>query len=132
MGSKRTRPYNAGAAGATSLAEAEILFSDANQDVVDLPAGAVVIHAWAEILTAFNAGTTNVIELGVTGTQGKYLAAADVVEGTPGVSPAGGKGPFAAEAAAITVKAFYTQTGAAATTGRARVFVEYARTAANG
>lgn len=130
MGSKRTRPYNAGAAGAISVAEAEILFSDANQDVVDLPAGAVVTRVWAEVLAAFNAATTNVLELGVTGNQGKYLAAADVAEGAIGVSAA--KGPFAAEAAAVTVRAFFTQTGAAATTGRARVFVEYARLAANG
>ena len=130
MGSKRTRPYHAGAAGAVSVAEAEILFSDANQDVVDIPAGAVITRVWAEILTAFNGGTTNVLTVGVTGTQEKYLAAADIAEGTPGASAA--KGPYAAEAAAVTVKAFYSQTGTAATTGKARIFVEFTRLAANG
>lgn len=130
MGSKRTRPYHSGAAGATSIAEAEILFSDASQDVVDLPIGAVVTRVWAEVLTAFNAATTNVLSVGITGTQEKYLAAADINEAAAGASAA--KGPFAAEAAAVTVKAFYSQTGAAATTGKARIFVEYARLAANG
>lgn len=130
MGSKRTRPYHSGAAGATSIAEAEILFSDAEQDVVDLPAGAVVMRVWAEVLTVFNAGTTNVLHVGVTGTTNKYVGTADVNEAALGASAA--LGPFAAEAAAVTVKAFFTQTGTAATTGQARVFVEYARLAANG
>jgi hypothetical protein len=132
MGRQLTRPRNASIAGAPSIAEAEILFSDTAQDVVDLPAGAVVLRAWAEILQAFNAGTTNVLEVGIAGTQGKYLAAADVAEGALGVSPAGGKGPFARITVAETVRAFFTQTGAAATTGRARVYIEYVRTAANG
>jgi hypothetical protein len=132
MGSQRTRPRFAGVAGALSIAEAEILFSDASQAVVDLPAGAVVTRAWCEVITAFNAGTTNVLELGVTGTQGKYIASTDITEGTPAVYPAGGRGPFPAETAAVTVRAFFAQTGTAATTGRARFFVEYARLAANG
>lgn len=131
MGSKRTRPYHAGAAGAPSIAEAEILFSDAAPvDVVDIPSGAVVLRAWAEVLAVFNAGTTNVLELGYAGTPAAYLAAADVNEAAVGASAA--KGPFAAEAAARTIQARYTQTGTAATTGRARVFVEFARLAANG
>ena len=132
MGRQLTRPRNASIAGAPSIAEAEILFSDTAQDVVDLPAGAVVTRVWAEVLTAFNAGTTNVLELGITGTQGKYLAAADITEATPGIYPTAGKGPFARLAAAETVRAFFTQTGTAATTGRARVYIEYVRTAANG
>jgi hypothetical protein len=130
MGNQRTRPWNAANAGASSVAEAEITFADAEQGVVDVPAGGVVMRVWAEILTAFNAGTTNVLKVGVTGTTGKYMDTADIAEGTPGVSDA--FGPFAAEAAAVTVKAFFTQTGTAATTGKARVYVEYARMAANG
>lgn len=129
MGSKRTRPYNANAAGAVNLAEAEIVFSDAGQDIVDVPAGAVVMRVWAEVLTAFNAGTTNVLEIGVAGTQGKYLPSGTFT-GTAGLK--GPAGPFAAELAAVTIRAFYAQTGGAATAGRARVFVEYARLAANG
>lgn len=130
MGHQRTRPYNDANAGASSIAEAEILFSDAEVPVVDVPAGAVVLRAWGEVLEAFDAGTTNVLHVGVTGDTDKYLGTADIDESAVGVSAA--KGPFAAEAAAVTVKAFFTQTGTAATAGRARVFVEYARLAANG
>jgi hypothetical protein len=130
MGSKLTRPYHAGAAGATSIASAEILFSDTEQEIVVVPAGAVVIHVWAQVLAAFNAGTTNVLTAGVTGTVDKYLAAADVNEAAVGGNAA--KGPFAVEAIVTSVKAFYAQTGTAATTGKARVFVELARLAANG
>jgi len=130
MGTQKTRPHFPGTSGVPNIAEAEILFSDANQAIVDLPAGAVVLRTWVEVLTAFNAGTTNVLEVGVTGTQAKYMAAADINEAAVGVSAA--KGPFAAEAAAVTVKAFFGQTGGAATTGKARCFVEYVRTASNG
>lgn len=130
MGTKRTRPYHSGSAGAPSIAEAEVIFSDASQDIVDLPAGSVVMRVWAEVLVVFNAATTNVLEVGVTGTQAKYMGAADIAEGAVAVTVA--KGPFAAETAAVTVKAFFGQTGTAATTGKARVFVEYARLAANG
>ena len=130
MGTQRTRPYNAGNAGATSIAEAEITFEDTTQDVVDVPAGAVVLRVWAQVLEAFNAATTNVLIVGHAADDDAYLAAGDVTEGTPGASAA--KGPFAAETAARTIQAKYSQTGTAATTGIARVFVEYARLAANG
>jgi hypothetical protein len=132
MGTKRTRPYHANSAGAPSVASAEINFGDASQDIVDLPAGAVVIGAWAEVIAAFNGGTTNVLTVGVAGTQSKYLGAADITEGTPGVYPVPAKGPFVEEPAAVTVTAFFAQTGTPATTGKARVYIHYVRTAANG
>lgn len=129
MGRQLTRPRNASIAGASSIAEAEILFSDASQDVVDLPAGAVVTRVWASVEVAFN-GTAPLLTVGITGSQEKYLAAADITEGTPGIYPAAGKGPFARNAAAETVKAFFSAT--TPTTGRARIYIEYVRTAANG
>lgn len=132
MGKQRTRPHNAGNAGATSIAEAEITFADSIQDVVDVPAGAVVIRVWAQILEAFNAATTNIVIVGHAADDDAYLVAADITEGAPGVYPAAGKGPFAAETAARTIQAKFTQSGTAATAGIARVFVEYARLAANG
>lgn len=109
--------------GALRLVSAEILFSVASPFTVkldDLAAGDVVIDAWAEVITAFNAVTTNVLTLGTAGTADKFLAAGDVAEGTPGASAR--KGPFAAEAAAGVLNAKYTQTGTAATTGRARLY----------
>ena len=129
MGRQLQRPYNADNAGDYNLASAEIRFSDTEQAIVDLPAGAVVTRVWAQILEAFNAGT-NDLTVGITGQVDRYMAAAHIDEGTVGVSAA--RGPFAAEGAAVTAKAFFAQTGAAATAGRARLFVEYVRLTDNG
>lgn len=91
-------------------------------ELEDLAAGDVIISAWAEVLEAYNAGTTNVVTLGDGTTGDKFLAAGDVTEGSLGVTPAGGKGPFAAEAAAGTLTATYAQSGTAATAGSARIY----------
>ena len=108
--------------GATRLVAGSIAFGSASADLDTLAAGDVVIKCWAQVVTAFNAGTTNVLTVGDGTTANKYLAAADVTEGTPGVYPTGGAGPFVAETAAGTLRATYAQTGTAATTGSARVY----------
>jgi hypothetical protein len=108
--------------GSQRLVSAPIVFGSTAVALGDLAVGDVVISAWVQVTTAFNAGTTNVITLGDGNTPDKYLAAADVTEGTPGVYPTGGKGPFAAETVARTLTATYAQTGTAATTGAARAY----------
>lgn len=108
--------------GALRLVSAALVFGNSTVALETLAAGDVVVHAWVDVTTVFNAGTTNVITLGDGTTANKYLAAADVTEGSTGVTPAGGKGPFAAETAAGTLTATYAQTGTAATTGAARVY----------
>ena len=72
--------------------------------------------------TVFNAGTTNVLTVDDGNTANKYLGASDVTEGTVGVYPTGGAGPFKAEPTARTLTAKFAQTGTAATTGSARVY----------
>lgn len=108
--------------GGLRLASAAVGFGDTTVKLDDLAAGDVVIQAWTQVITAFNAGTTNVLTLGDGVTADKYLATGDVTEGTSGVSPAGGKGPFAAETAAGTLTATFQKTGTAATAGAARVY----------
>lgn len=108
--------------GSTRLVAVTIPFGSSTVDLETLAVGDVVIQCWAEVVTAFNAATTNVLTVGDGTTADKYLAAADVTEGAAGVYPAGGKGPFAAEIAAGTLRATYAQTGAAATAGSARVY----------
>ena len=74
--------------GSLRLASADIVFGDsAVQDLDTLAIGDVVVQCWIEVVTAFNAASTNVLTLGVAGTVDKYLAAADVTEGTPGGVP---------------------------------------------
>lgn len=108
--------------GSLRLVAGTITFSNTTVDLETLEAGDVVIQAWAQVTTAFNAATTNVITLGNGVTADKFLAASDVTEGSTGVTPTGGKGPFTAETVAGTLKATYAQTGTAATTGSARVY----------
>lgn len=108
--------------GGLRLVAGTINFTDATVVLESLAADDVVVQAWAEVLTVFNAATTNVITLGNGVTADKFLAAADVNEAAAGVSPVGGKGPFTAETAAGSLTATYTQTGAAATAGSARVY----------
>ena len=136
-GSQRTRPYHAGAAGATSVAEAEILFSAAAARVLiaTVPLGGVILASWVEVITAFNAGTSNLITVGYgaigAATADDYVAT--VTEGTPGVYGQATPGlPFAALAAETDVYVYYTPGATDATTGKARAFIEYARLAANG
>lgn len=108
--------------GSLRLVAGTIGFGSSTVVLESLAAGDVIVRCWAQVVTAFNAGTTNVLTLGDGTTGNKYLAAADVTEGTPGVYPTGGIGPFAAETAAGSLTATYAQTGTAATTGSARVY----------
>jgi hypothetical protein len=108
--------------GALRLVAGTINFGTASVTLDTLAAGDVVINCWAQVLTAFNAGTTNVLIAGNGVTTDKFLAAADVTEGTPGVYPTGGKGPYTAETVAGSLVVAYSQTGTAASTGSARVY----------
>jgi hypothetical protein len=108
--------------GATRLVSGTLTFSSTTVDLETLAAGDVVVQCWCEVTTAFNAASTNVIIVGNGVTTDKFLAAADVTEGTPGVYPTGGKGPYTAETVAGTLRAGYTQSGTAANTGAAKVY----------
>jgi len=108
--------------GSLRLVAATVPFGSATGGTVDLAAleaGDVVIKTWAQVTQAFN-GTSPELVLGDGTTANKYLAAADVTEGTPGVYPAAYKPPAAAETAAGTLRATVTGTGMSA--GSARVY----------
>ena len=92
-----------------------------------LPAGAFIISVTVEIVTAFNAGTTNVLTIGTNGaTYNNIVASGDVTPGTPSVAqPTRGLGRSLAASAETPVFAKYTQTGTAATAGQAVVVIEY-------
>ena len=116
------RSSSPGNYGQARLVSGTVTFSTPTVDLEALAPGDVVVQAWAEVTTAFNAATTNVITLGNGVTADKFLNASDVTEGTPGVYPTGGKGPFTAETVAGTLRATFAQTGTAATTGAAKVY----------
>lgn len=94
-----------------------------------LPAGAILVGTDVMIDTVFNAATTNVLTLGTNGpsTYDNIVAAADVNEGATGltqnVKPTGTA--LGKLSAAAQVYAKYTQSGTAATTGKAYLIVKY-------
>lgn len=88
-----------------------------------LPAGARVLRQTTIVETAFNAATTNTLDVGVTGAQTSILAA-----GAAGaVATVGTAVPTAGAVinADADVLVRYNQTGAAATAGSATVVIEY-------
>ena len=90
-----------------------------------LPAGAQVTQALARVRTTFNAGTTNVLTVGTNASSyDNIFAAADIAEGSAGnnAAPLANLQDVLSEAD-VFVK--YTQTGTAATQGKAIVHIAY-------
>jgi hypothetical protein len=90
-----------------------------------LPAGAQVTQALARVKTTFNAATTNVLTVGTNGSAyDNIFAAADIAEGSVGnnIAPTANL-QEAANEADVFVK--YTQTGTAATQGKAVIHIAY-------
>jgi hypothetical protein len=92
-----------------------------------LPAGAIITDTSVMIATAFNAGTTNVLSVGLGASNNTIVAAGAVAPGTVGLTnaivPSGNAlGPLVADS---QVNVTYTQTGAAATAGQAIVIIKY-------
>lgn len=93
-----------------------------------IPQGAFIMLVLCEIVTVFNAGTTNVLTAGTNGpaTYDNIINAGDVNEAALGVTAvvrALGRG--LAAAGSVRPFAKYTQTGTAATTGQAVILIEY-------
>lgn len=107
----------------------KILYSDGATAVVTvgkIPAGAVVINAGVVVSTAFNAGTTNVLDIGTSGDDDGF--ATDLALGTIGriaadeLATSNDLGPYAAD---TTITATLALSGTAATAGEGYVYVEF-------
>ena len=92
-----------------------------------LPIGAFILSVHVEIVTAFNAGTTNVLTVGTNSSSyNDIVAAGDVDEAATGNNDVTrGRGRSLAASAEKPVFAKYTQTGTAATAGQAVIVVTY-------
>ena len=102
-----------------------IIFSDTVVTLGVIPAGAIVINAGVIVTTAFNAGTTNVLDIGTSADDDGF--ATDLALGTIGRIAAD---EFATSndlysTSEVTLTATYAQTGTAATAGEGFVFVEF-------
>lgn len=131
------RAYNAGTdgfappafGGTVAVKSGSLVFSDSGAKVLfTLPAGAVIVDFTVFVKTAFNAGTTNNIDLGL-GATGDALAN-NLAGGTAGVLRAGSTGTVLTSLGVeltedTVVSATYEQSGTAATAGAALIYVWY-------
>lgn len=93
-----------------------------------VPAGAKLTNVKVYVDEIFNAVSTNVLVAGTTLLGTNLVAAADVTEGTIGVytpANAANQGLGLVFAADTDLFVSYTQTGTAATTGKATIVVEF-------
>lgn len=93
-----------------------------------IPANAQIIDVNIDVTTAFNAGTTNTVTVGKTGTAAAYVTATSV--GSAGRASVATTGVYSAWADVGTSDVDYatvtfSQTGTAASAGAARVTIVY-------
>lgn len=91
-----------------------------------LEAGCIPLLAHATVVTAFNAGTTNVLTLGTLAVPDGFIAAAGITEATPALYPnlVGTLSGVPLEVNTV-IYAKFTQTGTAATTGKAVLMLTF-------
>lgn len=86
---------------------------------------AIPLRSGVTIITAFNAATTNVLEVGTTAVPAGLITGTNSASGTVGANKQGTGTLLGSPLAADTVfMAKFTQSGAAATTGKAIAWVE--------
>lgn len=92
-----------------------------------IPAGSVIIDVVIVVTTAFNAATTNNLLVGTTAAGNDIVATADSAAGSTGLKRLASAtiGTTAYRSSDQTIYVAYTQTGTAATAGKAYVIVEY-------
>ena len=116
-------------AGMLSSISAVITFANGTAVTIGtLPKNAQIVDVNIDVTTAFNAGTTNTVTVGKTGSAAAYVAATSV--GSAGRASVATTGVYSAWAdvgnndvdyATVT----YSQSGAAASAGAARVTIVY-------
>ena len=95
--------------------------------IATLPANAQIVNINIDVTTAFNAGTTNTVTVGKTGTAAAYVTSTSV--GSAGRASVATTGVYSAWAdtgsSEVSATITYSQTGTAATAGAARVTIVY-------
>lgn len=115
-------------AGVLTAITGTVVFGNATAVTIgSVPAGAQIVNIHIDTTTAFNAGTTNTMTVGTSGSAAAYAATTAV--GPLGRASMATTGVYSAwptvGASDVTVTANYSQTGTAATTGAATVTIVY-------
>lgn len=115
-------------AGVLSAITTTIAYTDASAVTIGtIPAKSQIVDINIDITTAFDAGTTNTVTVGKSGSAAAFVASTSV--GTAGRASVATTGVYSAwadtGATEVPVTVTYGQTGTAATAGAARVTVVY-------
>jgi len=115
-------------AGVLTAITGTVVFGNATAVTIGtIPANSQIVNAHIDTTTAFNAGTTNTMIIGNSGTAAAYVASTAV--GSLGRASVATTGVYSAwptvGASDVTVTATFAQTGTAATTGAATVTIVY-------
>ena len=114
--------------GSLAVMVANIAYTDTVKNLFTLPAGAVPVFWHVDVVTDFNAGTNNNLDIGIGGDEDYF--ANDVAIGTQGIFLPTASGAVAGRfgtrlAEETVINATYAQSGTAATQGVANVFLWY-------
>jgi len=114
--------------GVLSAVTTTIAYTDSSAvTIATIPANSQIVDINIDVTTAFNAGTTNTIAVGKTGSAAAFAAATSV--GSAGRASVASTGVYSAWAdtgnSEITATATFAQTGSAASAGAARVTIVY-------
>jgi hypothetical protein len=95
--------------------------------ICTIPAGAQILFINIDVTTAFNAGTTNTVSIGTSGSATQFVSATSV--GATGRASVATTGNYAnwvnVGTSDVTIIATYNQTGTAASAGAATITVVY-------
>ena len=115
-------------AGLLSALTTTIAYTDtAAVSIGTLPANCQIVDINIDVTTAFNAGTTNTVTVGKTGTAAAYVTSTSV--GSAGRASVATTGVYSAWAdtgsSEVSATVTFAQTGTAASAGAARVTIVY-------
>lgn len=114
--------------GVLSAVTNTVAYTDSSAVTIGtIPANAQIVDINIDVTTAFNAGTTNTITVGKSGSAAAYVASTSVSSaGRANVATTGVYSAWAdVGSAEVPVTATYGQTGTAASAGAMRVTVVY-------
>jgi hypothetical protein len=115
-------------AGVISAVTTTLAYTDSSAvTIATIPANSQITNIHIDTTTAFNAGTTNTVTVGKTGSAAAFVASTSVTSlGRQSLATTGVYSAWADTGSSdISATITFTQTGTAATTGALRVTIMY-------
>lgn len=121
-------PSNQGLVVSTQTNVVNFGANNSTTSLFTIPAGSQILFIHIDVTTAFNAGTTNTIEIGTSSSAAQFVSPTSVASaGRESIATTGNYANWTNVGTSdVTLVATYNQTGTAATAGSAQVTVIYA------